>query len=145
MAESRVECLSGVKTAQNSKKEGAIERKKNMKMWSWRKMCLGDFTSSRKTRRMQIPVLLEFSFKSAFRNKRTYSRCICLVFGILWNARPGEFLKLFVHKGTQEVACLVIIPSGCSLCPPPPPDNPINTRRFSLGPRLSLFSEVGYS
>ena len=28
MAESRVECLSGVKTAQNSKKEGAIERKK---------------------------------------------------------------------------------------------------------------------
>ena len=32
MAESRVECLSGVKTAQNSKKEGAIEMKKNMKM-----------------------------------------------------------------------------------------------------------------
>ena len=32
MAESRVECLSGVKTAQNSKKEGAIERKKSMKM-----------------------------------------------------------------------------------------------------------------
>ena len=33
MVESRVECLSGVKTAQNSKKEGAIERKKkNMKM-----------------------------------------------------------------------------------------------------------------
>ena len=28
MAESRVECLSGVKTAQNSKKEGGIERKK---------------------------------------------------------------------------------------------------------------------
>ena len=83
-------------------------------------MCLGDFTSSRKTRRMQIPVLLEFSFKSAFRNKRTDSRCICLVFGILWNARPGEFLKLFVHKGTQQLACLDIIPSGCSLCPPPP-------------------------
>ena len=32
MAESRMECLSGVKTAQNSNKEGAIERKKNMKM-----------------------------------------------------------------------------------------------------------------
>ena len=32
MAESRVECLSGVKTAQKSKKEDAIERKKNMKM-----------------------------------------------------------------------------------------------------------------
>ena len=32
MAESRVECLRGVKTAQNSKKEGRIEREKNMKM-----------------------------------------------------------------------------------------------------------------
>ena len=28
MPESGVECLSGVKTAQNSKKEGGIERKK---------------------------------------------------------------------------------------------------------------------
>ena len=139
MAESRVECLSGVKTAQNSKKEGAIERKKNMKMWSWRKMCLGDFTSSRKTRRMQIPVLSEFSFKSAFRNKRTYSRCICLVFGILWNARPGEFLKLFVHKGTQQVACLVIIPSGCSLCPPPPQTIPYIRARLVWVPGYHSF------
>ena len=31
MAESSVECLSGVKTAQNSKKEDGIGRKKNMK------------------------------------------------------------------------------------------------------------------
>ena len=77
----------------------------------------GDFTS-RKTRRMQICVLSEFNFKSAFRSKRTYSRGIRLAFGILWNARPGEFLKLFVHKGTQELACLVIIPGGCSTCPP---------------------------
>ena len=28
MAENKVECSSGVKTAQNSKKEGGIERKK---------------------------------------------------------------------------------------------------------------------
>ena len=28
---------------------------------------------------------------------------------------------------------------------PPPPDNPINTRALSLGPRLSLFPEVDYS
>ena len=45
-------------------------------------MCLGDFTS-RKTRTLQIRVLSEFNFKLAFRNKRTYSRWIRLVFGIL--------------------------------------------------------------
>ena len=28
--------------------------------------------------------------------------------------------------------------------PPPPPNDPINARALSLGPRLSLFSEVGY-
>ena len=32
MAESVVECLSGVKTAQNSKEEGGIGRKKS---WQW--------------------------------------------------------------------------------------------------------------
>ena len=32
MAESEVECFSGVKTAQNSKTEGGIDREKNMKM-----------------------------------------------------------------------------------------------------------------
>ena len=45
-------------------------------------MCLGDFTS-RKTRRIQIPVLSEFNFKLAFQNERTYSRWMRLVFGIL--------------------------------------------------------------
>ena len=49
---------------------------------------------------------------------------------------PGEFLKLFVHKGTQQLACLVIIQGGCSTCP---------QTIHSLGPRLSLFSEVSYS
>ena len=78
----RVECLSGVKTNWNNKKKGGIERKKNMEMSSWRKMCLGDF-ASRKTRRMQIRVLSEFNFKLAFRKKRTYSCWIRVVFGIL--------------------------------------------------------------
>jgi len=32
MAETEVECFSGVKAAQNSKTEGGIETKKNMKM-----------------------------------------------------------------------------------------------------------------
>ena len=44
MAESEVECFNGLKTAQNSKTEGGIERKKNMKMWSWRRMSLGRFS-----------------------------------------------------------------------------------------------------
>ena len=46
-----------------------------------------------------------------------------------------------MHKGTQQLASLVIIQAGFSLCPP---DNPINGRALSLGRRLSLFSEVGY-
>ena len=44
MTESEVECFSGVKTVQNSKKEGGIKRKKKkMKMWNSRKMCLERF------------------------------------------------------------------------------------------------------
>ena len=46
-----------------------------------------------------------------------------------------------VHKGTQQLASLVVIQAGCSLCSP---KYPINVRALSLGPRLSLFSEVGY-
>ena len=46
-----------------------------------------------------------------------------------------------MHKGTQQLASLVVIQAGCSLCPP---KYPINVRALSLGPRLSLFSEVGY-
>ena len=44
-----------------------------------------------------------------------------LAFDIVSNAKLGEFLKLFVHKGTQQIARLVIIQNGCSTCPPPPP------------------------
>ena len=52
---------------------------------------------------------------------------------------------------------LTLTPTPCSLWllltlthtppptpPPPPPKDPINARALSLGPRLSLFSEVGY-
>ena len=93
---------------------------KGKRTWKWEAgggCAWGDFTS-RKARRMQIRVLSQFNFKLSFRSKRTYSRGIHLAFGILWNARPGEFLKLFVHKGTQQLACLVIIQGGCLTCPP---------------------------
>ena len=93
---------------------------KGKRTWKWEAgggCAWGDFTS-RKARRMQIRVLSQFNFKLSFRSKRTYSRGIHLAFGILWNARPGEFLKLFVHKGTQELSCLVIIQGGCPTCPP---------------------------
>ena len=49
----------------------------------------------------------------------------------------GEFLKLFVHKGTWRLACLVVIQLVT-------PNNPINACALSLVPRLSLFSEVSY-
>ena len=70
MVESEMECFSGVKTAQNSKKEGGIERKKKHENVKLKEDVLGNFTS-RKTRRMQIRVLSEFNVKLAFRNKRT--------------------------------------------------------------------------
>ena len=53
----------------------------------------------------------------------------------------GVPLKLFVHKGTQQLARLVIIQGGCSTCSPKQSHNCI---AVSLGPRLSLFSEVRY-
>ena len=37
-------------------------------------------------------------------NKRSWMR---LAFDIVSNAKLGEFLKLFVHKGTQQIARLV--------------------------------------
>ena len=47
-----------------------------------------------------------------------------------------------MHKGTQQRAeCLVIIQGGCSTCPL---KDPINALALSLGPKLSLFSEVSY-
>ena len=76
-----------------------LKGRRTSKCEAWGGCTWGDFTS-RKTRRMQIRVLSEFNFKLAFRSKRTYSRGIRLAFGILWNARPGEFLKLFVHTRT---------------------------------------------
>ena len=53
----------------------------------------------------------------------------------------GVPLKLFVHKGTQQLARLVIIQGGCSTCSP---NQSHNCSALSLGPRLSLFSEVRY-
>ena len=57
-----------------------------------------------------------------------------------WNV-SGEFLKLFVHKGTQQLARLLIIQGGCSTCSP---KQSHNCSALSSGPRLSLFSEVSY-
>ena len=57
-----------------------------------------------------------------------------------WNV-SGEFLKLFVHKGTQQLACLVVIQGGCSTCSP---KQSHNCSAPSSGPRPSLFSEVSY-
>ena len=91
---------------------------------------------------MQIRVLSEFNFKLAFLNKRTYSRWIRFVIGILQNARLGEFQKLFVHKGTLNLHASSKHKVVAHFVPP---NNPINTCTLSLGPRLSLFSEVGYS
>ena len=67
-----MECLGGVKTAQNSKKEGGVERKKRHENVKLKEDVPGSFY-----------LLSEFNVKSAFRNKRTYSRWLRLVFSIL--------------------------------------------------------------
>ena len=47
--------------------------------------------------------------------------------------RPRQLLKLFVHKGAQQVARSGIIPGGCSGFSVPP-NGPINARALSLVP-----------
>ena len=58
----------------------------------------------------------------------------------------------FQTRGVPEVICAQKHITTCMprhntklllTLPPPPPKNPINTRAPSLGPRLSLFCEVG--
>ena len=146
MAESEAECFSGVKTAQNNKTEGGTEtnKKKTKCEAEGRRCAWGDLTS-RKTRRMNRETAAEmaslpWSQDNRKENKRSWIR---LAFDIVSNAKLGEFLKLFVHKGTQQIARLVIIQNGYSTCPtppppPPPPNNPTNVRALGLGPRLSL-------
>ena len=51
--------------------------------------------------------------------KQTY--IFSLDTSFLWysiKCQTREFLKLFVHKDAQQLACLVIIQGGCATCPP---------------------------
>ena len=72
-------------------------------------------------------------------NKRSWIR---LAFDIVSNAKLGEFLKLFVHKGTQQTARLVIIENGCSTCPPPPQTIPQMCARLVWVPGYLFRSEL---
>ena len=141
MAESEAECFSGVKTAQNNKTEAGTEtNKNNNKMWIWGKISHRENLTWRKTRRMNRETAAEMASLPRSQNNRKENKrsWIRLAFDIVLNAKLGEFLKLFVHKGTQQIARLVVIQNGCSTCSPPPPDNPTNVRALGLGPRLSL-------
>ena len=86
----------------------------------------------------------QLQIRYAFRGKRTCSRWIR-------RARPGEFLKLFVDKSTQQLASLVIIQGGNSTFAPKQShilygivwgQKSSCVHALSLGPRLTLFSEV---
>ena len=92
-------------------------------MWIWGKISHRENLTWRKTRRMNRETAAEmaslpWSQNNRKENKRSWIR---LAFDIVLNAKLGEFLKLFVHKGTQQIARLVIIQNGCSTCSPPPP------------------------
>ena len=88
MAEIEVECFTGVKTAQNNKTEGRIERK-NLQMWNWRKMCLGRFYLA-KNRKNALWNSFKDDFFAVEPKQLERKR---LAFGILQNARPGDFLN----------------------------------------------------
>ena len=146
MAESEAECFSGVKTAQNNKTEAGTEtNKNNNKMWIWGKISHRENLTWRKTRRMHRETAAEmaslpWSQNNRKENKRSWIR---LAFDIVLNAKLGEFLKLFVHKGTQQIARLVIIQNGCSTCPPPPPKQSHKCARAWFGSQV-ISSEVSY-
>ena len=98
-------------------------------MWIWGKISHRENLTWRKTRRMHRETAAEmaslpWSQNNRKENKRSWIR---LAFDIVLNAKLGEFLKLFVHKGTQQIARLVIIQNGCSTWPPPPPPPPPQT------------------
>ena len=147
MAESEAECFSEVKTAQKNKTEGGTETKKPKCEAEGRRCAWGDLTS-RKTRRMHRETAAEmaslpWSQNNRKENKRSWIR---LAFDIVLNARLGEFLKLFVHKGTQQIAQVVIIQNGCSTCPPPPPPPPKQSHKCArawFGSQV-ISSEVSY-
>ena len=57
------------------------------------------------------------------------------------DARTGKFLKLFVHKKHNYLHVSLQFKVAARLVSL---NNPINERALSLGPRLSLFSQVRY-
>ena len=127
------ECFCEVKTAQNSKTEGGIERKK--KTWKCKaegKRCAcGNFTS-RKNRRMHRETASEMASLPWSQNNRKENAVRTKVstreLGSSWS---------YLGKKTQ-LSCLVIIQgvSGCSTCPP---NNPITECALSLVPGYHSF------
>ena len=133
-----MESFSGVKRAQNSKTEGEIERKK--KTWKCKsegKRCAwGDFLPREKPEECTVKQLQRWLL---CRGAKTSGKKTQLV----QSTRGPRCSWSYLCTKTQQLACLVIIQGarGCSTCPP---NNPITECAFSLGPRLSLSSEVSY-
>ena len=101
---------SGWHSSLRKKKNGGGNKRRNIKLWSWReKMCLRRFYLE-KNKKNANPCASVVQLKIRV-SKQTYIFSLhwYVLPLVLWNARSGEFLKLFVHKGTQQLACLVII------------------------------------
>ena len=145
MAESEVECFSGVKTAQNNKTEGGNERNKKTKREAEGRRCAWEDLTSRKIRRMHRETAAEmaslpWSQNNRKENKRSWIRP---AFDILLNAKLGEFLKLFVHKDTQQIARLLIIQNGCLTCPPKQSHKRARLEHNFSQPKLFSFCWLG--
>ena len=127
LAESEVQCCSGVKTAQNTKTEGGIE---NMKM------CLGRFYFEKNQKNANpcvIGVQLQISVL-----KQTYIFLPLVLYKMPDQGSSWSYLCTKAHNNLHvsskfKVAARLV-----------PQNDPINARVLSFGPRLSLFSEVSY-
>ena len=101
---------SGWHSSLRKKKNGGGNKRRNIKLWSWtEKKCLRRFYLE-KNKKNANPCASVVQLKIRV-SKQTYIFSLqwYVLPLVLWNARSGEFLKLFVHKGTQQLACLVII------------------------------------
>ena len=133
LAESEVQCCSGVKTAQNTKAEGGIE---NMKMWSWRKMCLGRFYFE-KNQKNANPCVIDVQLQISV-PKQTYIFLPLVFFKIPDQGSSWSYLCTKAHNNLHVLSKFKVAARLVSQ------NDTINARVLSFGPRLSLFSEVSY-
>ena len=141
MAESEVECFSWVKTTQNSKTEGGIEKKKHKNVKLKEENVPGAILPGEKLEECTV------CYRSSTSNWRSEANVHILagyVLPLVFYKMPDQgdswsylFTKAHNHL---HISSQFKVPARLI-----PLNNPNNASALSLVPRLSLFSEVSYS